>query len=339
MDMPFLWLTPVAVLVVLLLFRFVGCSFNPQRAPSAECEDMTESLYPDVVGALTPVAYWRMQETSPSTPIPGGTMRSETGVHDGTLIQAGLLPDDPATLSPAANPILLELGVTPGLLQTDPTATAIRVQGSGVSVPFSAEINPSTFTVVALVEPEWLVSNPATFGRYYCVLESSDQPAAGSPDSKRKGFALYAGPEDPTLPNTPYRWQLWIGDGTGFRQLKEQDPQPDGGQMIPPLVENVPTFLCIQFDGFDYLLYYYTAGRDIDHSKYFLVVPPVNYVPNDSDDLTIGISQARKSLIAPFPGPNRRLYPFAGKIEEVVLYDRAIGNFCVIHHGLGAFTS
>jgi hypothetical protein len=215
----------------------------------------------------------------------------------------------------------------------------MRVQGAGVDVKFDAALNTSTFTVVALVQPEWDVSDPALFGRYYCVVESSDQPAAGSGQSKKLGFALYAGPEDPTLPNTPYRWQFWIGDGTGFRQLKEQNPQPDGDPMTPPFVENAPTFLCIQFDGVDYRLYYYTPGRDLDQSKYFMVRPPADYQPTTSGDLTIGASQPRKSLIAPFPGPNRVLYPFIGKIEEVVLYSRAIGNLCVIHLGMGAFTS
>ncbi|MDQ3698612.1 MAG: LamG domain-containing protein [Gemmatimonadota bacterium] len=338
MELPFLWLTPFAVLAVLLLFRYVGCQIAFPAGPE-ECEDLQETLYPGVVGTLSPIAYWRMQETSPPTPIPGGTMLSQTGVHAGTLVQGQPLPDDPAALSPPANPLRLELGVSPGLLQTVPAATSMRVQGSGILVPFDAALNPSTFTVVALVEPEWPVNDPARFGRYYCVIESSDQPALGSTASKTKGFALYAGPEDPALPNTPFRWQLWVGDGTRFRQLKEQDPQPDGAPTVPPLVENAATFLCIQFDGTIYSLYYYTPGRDIDNAKYFLVPPSSPYLPNDSGELSIGITLARKSLIAPFPGPDRRLYPFAGKIQEVVLYNRAIGNLCVIHHGMGAFTS
>ena len=119
-----LWLTPVAVLAVLLLFRFVGCELV------FPLDDVTFGPYPEEVMKDAPVAYWRMQETLATTAVPGGTVKSETGAHDGQLFLAqNPLPDDPATLSPEADPLRLEIGVTPSLVA--PLAMAwVRPDGS-----------------------------------------------------------------------------------------------------------------------------------------------------------------------------------------------------------------
>lgn len=324
-----LWMTPIAVLAVLLLFRFVGCDLV------FPLDEITFGPYPEEVMKDAPIAYWRMQETTATTQVPGGVVKSETPNLDGQLgIAQNPLPDDPAILSPEADPLLLEIGVTPGLVAMDPTATCFRVRGALVGVPQQPELNTPHFTIEALVQPEWGVTDPLGLGRYYCVMESSNAVPVGGTESKRLGFALYAGPDDPTTPNTPYRWQLWVGNGTGFVQVKELVPVPNA-EKEAPLVVAVPTYVAVTFDGTQAFLWVYSADRDIEHVKYELQPPA--YVPNTDGGLSIGITGARRSLIAPFPGPTRFMYPFVGKIQEVAYYDKALPEPRIISHLMSAF--
>lgn len=324
-----LWLIPLAVGAVLVLFRFVGCQLV------FPLDDVTFGPYPDEVMKDTPVAYWRMQETLANTTVPGGTVRSETGAHDGVVrIAQAPLPDDPPSMSPEADPLRVELGVTPGLLAEDPASTCFRVQGGGVTVEQRPELNTPHFTLEAFLQPEWGLTDPQALGRYYCVMESSDVVPTGSTASKRLGFALYAGPEDPANPNSPYRWQLWVGNGSAFVQVKELVPVPNAGKEAP-LVVAAPTYVAATFDGAQAFLWVYSADRDIEHVKYELQLPP--YVPNTDGGLSIGLTGIRRALVGPFPGPARFLYPFSGKIQEVAYYDKALPEPRIISHLMSAF--
>ncbi len=326
----YLWLTPLAVGAIIALLGFVGCQLV---FPLDDVDIGDFTVYDETVLADSPVMYLRLQESSPGTVIPGGeAVDLAGGNHPGVYERLGnALPDDPATLSPAAGPPLLEIGIAPALLPPESLTTAIRVRAARVRVPFSAAINPAQFTFEVFVQPEWDLS---VLGRYYAVVENTDKPPTGSTNSKQKGFAIYAGPESPGNPQTPYRWQLWVGSGTDFRQLVEQppvDPSNPG-----PLVEAAPTYLGVTCDGSEYQLFAYNDGRDIDAVKYRLVPQP--YVPNTNGDMTIGMTQASRSLVPPFPGPaNRNLYPFIGKMQEVALYDQVLTEARIVSHITTAF--
>ncbi|MBC7791312.1 MAG: hypothetical protein H7Z74_15300 [Anaerolineae bacterium] len=323
------WLTPLAVLLVLFLFRFVGCDrfFGLERS---SVPDDPVNAYAIVVQKSMPVGYWRLHETMSNTAVPGGTAIDEVGNNHGTydMVQAGF-PADPPHLSPGANPIILALGVTPAVQKYDPTATAIRVQGGFVQIPFASELNPSTFSVIALVQAEWALNQP---GVYYCVMESSDQPPNQSGARKTRGFAIYAGPDDPAQPGTPFRWQLWVGDGTQFNRVSQVDPTD-----AATITSGEPTFLAVVFDGSEYEFWVVTENTDMDHMNHALV--PQTYVPNNSGDLHIGITQVRSPLVPPFPGSARRLYPFSGKIEEVAIFNFALDHASIASQIVAAFNS
>ncbi len=324
----YLWLTPLAVAAIVSLFCFVGCDliFTLDDATFADFTKYGEEVLSDA-----PVMYLRLQERSPVTTIPGGTAADETGVNNGTYERLGTaLADDPATLSPASGQPLLEIGIAPALLPDGSLTTAVRVRGGRVRVPFATAINPPQFSIEILVEPEWDLN---ALGRYYAVFESTDKPATGSTNSKQRGFGLYAGPSSPADPQTPYRWQLWVGSGSDFRQLAEQPPANAGNP--GPLVEAAPTFLCATFDGSEFALFAYSAGRDFDSVKYRLVTQP--YVPNINADLTIGMTQGSRSLVAPFPGPDRNMYPFAGKLQEAVIFNTALKEERIVSHMMAGF--
>jgi hypothetical protein len=223
---------------------------------------------------------------------------------------------------------LLQLGVTPALLSTDNLATSIRVQGGFVSVPWSGALNPPQFTLEALVEPEpGLV---ATQGRYFCVIESSDTPTT---QGKRLGYALYAGPQDLADPNTPCRWQLWVGNGSNFVQVTEMMPYANNGTNPGPIVEAKPTYLAVTFDGTAFNLYVYTSGRNLDWVRYAL--NPAQYAQNTSGpgaNLTIGITGPKRALVGTLPGPNHPLYPFSGLMEEVAVYNAGLSAARIMSH-------
>jgi hypothetical protein len=115
-------LAPLAVFIVLLLFRFVGCAsilgvddWHYEQGPSGP--DYAKTVLSD-----SPVSYWRLQEkksaepspgpTAPSTPVSGGTAKDEKGANDGTykavIVQpaAQLPPDQPAAPLPPDGPSL-----------------------------------------------------------------------------------------------------------------------------------------------------------------------------------------------------------------------------------------
>jgi hypothetical protein len=305
----YFFFTPLAALAALLLFRFAGCKFTPPEA----AEPTFGIPYHDEVKSDNPAGYWRLNETT------GDIANNEiTGSLDGNYGQAAnpLSEGDPNHRSPAANPIILQLG-QPSLLASDAVATSIKVQGAFVFVQPSGPLNPPEFTLEALVLPEW---NLGVLGKYYCVMESSSR-IPGQPDSpKIRGYALYAGPDDPNNPNSPYHWQLWVGDGNGFVRLTEKpynEPANPG-----PVVLAVPTYLAVTFTPSEALLYMYVKDRNFNHIEYEL--NPAAYQAAVDVELFVGVTDNFRPLFPPFPGPSTVMYPFVGRIQEVAIYAAAL---------------
>jgi phosphatidylglycerol:prolipoprotein diacylglycerol transferase len=337
-------LTPVAVLVVLLLFRFVGCtSFGSDDVSNMNLTDD----YAKAVAADNPIAYWRLQEKMPVPPaLPSGvTAANAVGVashlHDGLYnVAPAPIPPDPVNHHGGANPIKLELGVIPGLLEKDTTATAIRVQGGFVRVPWTADLNPPQFSVDALVLPEWDLSKK---GFFYTFLSSTSQSA-------NTGYAIYGGPLDDTDPQSEYHWQLWVGNGTTFEQLKLKDFMPNGtgglkytgtepGRQNDPGLKIVsqPTYLALTREvtvtgGATFFFHFFHSGRDMSWLRYELLpLSSGSFAPNITPaDLFIGID-------GPFAGPIPFNDAFSGKIEEVAIYNGAVPDMRLSSHGMAAF--
>ena len=174
-----------------------------------------------------PQGYWRLNETSGT--IAKNEIAGSPDAHYGKA--ANPLPDDAPHHSPAANPIKLELGQT-SLLASDSAARSVRVQGGFVRLDPDVRFNPPQFTLEAVVLPEW---NLGVLGKYYCVMEPSSHDLAAPNTEKKFGYALYAGPDDPGNPSSPYHWQLWVGDGSNFLRLTEKPYNPpDPGEAAKP---------------------------------------------------------------------------------------------------------
>ena len=93
----YLLLGPFAVLVILSLFGFVGCSFQAGAAIQEPGPD-----YPSTIEA-TPglVAYWRLGEPSTTTvPSSGGAAKSEVGPFNGDYFKLARAATDAVRHSP-----------------------------------------------------------------------------------------------------------------------------------------------------------------------------------------------------------------------------------------------
>jgi hypothetical protein len=219
-------LVPLAVLVILPLFGFIGCNFHPLQIVTGPYDQIIEN---------TPglVAYWRLGEASTTlVPSSGGAAVDQQGGFDGDYgVLAPAAGDDQRHSPSTAGTI--SLGVTPGLLiDTDQAPnqsqeTCIQVDGGYVQIPGKDALNPPVFTFECWIDLTGFDQQPQ--GDYYCLVESTGPGNGVEPRST--GFGLYLGPQDPNAnPPGPYFWQVWMGDGTEFRQVAVGTQQVDASQ-------------------------------------------------------------------------------------------------------------
>jgi hypothetical protein len=316
----YLLLTPLAVLAVLAIFRFVGCNqiFGID-------ETFVEGYVFDVSGETGLVSYWRLQEdhnaepespTADNTPVSGGTARDKNGVNAGTYKVIRLPAPSPFIDSPTADGTLTLQAA--GLLDLGfdgTTNRSVNVDGGYVEIPFAPALQLTSFSIEALVSPEW---SEAESGLFRTVIAFHQGQTVGA-----FGFALYAGP-DPALPG-PDVWQIWLGDGTSFHQL----PFNHGS---PPLVQfNRTNYLAVTYNDSTKLLnlYNYSAEAELDNGSFNPVSGlPVVYQANTdpTTNFLIGIDRTPANSTVPLA------WPFKGRIQEVAVYHQALSSQRIIFH-------
>lgn len=348
------WLTvvtPLAGLVLLALYRFVGCSFEPGVAtagcdPPDEDDEIVARPYETTV-LLHPAveSYWPLG----GTPVFAVDADPAGPPHPG-LQDRAVLAAVPALLSPATpDPPILDPNA-PGLLESNPARPSLRVHGGYVQVPYEEALNSPgdptdpdyrpDFTIEAWVRPEWPVGEVPAFR---CVVASRDEFPDGA-IVRRRGYVLYAGPwlgapgdpDDPSVDPVPdlttYYWQAWVGNGTEWRMLK-------GPRVFDPTTPQQETV-------------YLAAGlvkRDAtgDHELFLWVNDQkssrivTTYAPNRARPFYIGIGAPERPVPAPAaPGEPRRpdpfppanegpLFPFHGRLQEVTAYRDDLAESCV----------
>lgn len=317
MELWYYLLTPLAVLAVFSLFRFVGCQLVfPLEGVTVEADFPTAILNTkDGNGDPLLVSYWRLQQLAETEPA-----LDETGLNPGSYQRPTQnLPQIASELSPAGSPDVaarLVLG-QPGLLVTppNPANTAMEVFGGFVEIPFSASLNLESFTIEAIVVPTWEnVISSARPGRLRAVFEF------GGPLPKTSGVALYGGPSDPAQPETGlYKWQVWMGNGTTFTLAA----------MGTDILFNQPNFLALTYDAptRELRLFVYHTGVDGDRIKTTKI---------DQDYAIHGVTVparigAGRSV---FSDNTRPLYFFQGRIQEVVFFRAALSESQISTHVL-----
>ncbi len=350
-------LAPLAVLAVMSLFHSVGCSSFGASADMAHQDGPTGPDYPKTIlgetntatsnpAASILVAYWRLQEQ----PAPPPTIaKDEKGLNPGayktvtlpTLPNAKLDADKSPT---TAQPTGLRLHGAPGLLGFEPPVggnTSLEVNGGFVEVGASNSLNLPHFTIEALVRPTWDFTKK---GLFYCLMEHS------SPDGdKKRGVAIYAGPETPGQPNSPYRWQVWLGVKTGPTTKWTHIKPVTAPLPAPALVEpNKINYIAVTFDGSNIKLYSTYEGKvsamdlgTMTQDKFLALNEPLApgvFAPNTGPvPFFIGMG---RDTVQPFaaaaPVPPER-YPFNGRIQEVAVYSEALTWERIVSHFSAAF--
>jgi len=325
-------LVPVAVLAVLLLFRFVGCGFHGTA-------QMVIQHYADDVLQDNPVVYYRMQENAGAVKADDetGLHNAQYGVADGIHTLPILSGSEAATYF--SQPILVPSIQVAALsvMPKDPQDRSVHFNGSFLTT--NGNLTLSRFSIDALVHPDWDLANERNF---YCVIDYSNfMPGKGSPGPNRNaGFAIYAGPDNPLDINSPICWQLWIGTGNEFARA---DPVPIPGDPRPlHRVSAEDTYLAVQFGDTQAFLWAFTTKADLDHVMFQVTRRP--YVPAADPDparlpLRVGISGSFAGLFAPFPSPQGFVYPFVGRIAEVAVYNTALDQARIMSHIMNAFNT
>jgi hypothetical protein len=296
MDPWLLALTPLVLLVLLSLIRFVGCKYTSPTSTGPGLQ-----TYGDVVlSDPNLVSFWRLGE--PAGTGAGATAVDEKHVHDGTYRTFDLQANAPFRSPATAHPPILSAGES----SLVPPQTSVRVDGGYVDVAFSAALNPPQFTIEAVVLPEW---DPAETGVFRCVMASREETAAAP--IRRHGYILYAGPTlDPVtaqVVDPTARWQVWVGTGADNALWQ---------WLVGPAVEAGPTYLAATCDGVTLKLFVANEAMDLDAPGAQMTV---TYSPNPGKPFYIGMGGTERPI--PNPGP---LYPFKGRLQEVAVYNAVL---------------
>ena len=219
-----LLLVPLAVLVILPPFAFIGCNFVPGDLPDPGPYAPTIEATPGLV------AYWRLGAVDDG----GAQQRGAASIKG--RVQRRLPRFGPCggrRPAPFAQHRRQDRGgSSPGLLtdnSDDPQQSqepCILVDGGYVQIPANDALNPPVFTFECWIDLTGFDQEPE--GNYYCLVESTG-PANGV-DPRSTGFGLYLGPQDPNALAGPYFWQVWMGDGTAFHQVAVGTQPVDASQ-------------------------------------------------------------------------------------------------------------
>ena len=328
-----LLLAPIAVLAVLVLFRFVGC-----QAFLNIDEVEYKSTYSGTVVSDAPVSYWRFQETHsaepspgptvPNAPVAGGVAKDEMSRNDGTYKAVLLQQPPPSPLPPdsPAAPGSLSL-LAAGLLDlSEQQKTSVSVDGGYVEVPFSNSLNLPSFSVEALVRPEW---SPAETGLFRSVMTCNSVDVTPSAP-KAFGFGLFAGPDVGAPPGGPDVWQIWLADGTTFIPFK------DPNRSLTAVDFTKTNYLAVTYDDANKKLnmFVWVQGTDLDsgvgHPLKDVAVPVYRPVSNPTQSLLIGMHRPPigSGVSVPFP----LYHPFKGRIQEVAIYGKALSAERIASH-------
>ncbi len=256
------------------------------------------------------VSYWRLQELqsaeppipmTDNTPFSGGVANDMKNLNNGVYKAVRVVANATTPDSPDA-PGTLNLE-SPGLLNNpNKPSTSLQVDGGYVEVPFSNALLLSSFSLEALVFPEWSAAERKLLRTAVTFLGMT------SPS----GFAIYAGPNNPTSATDPDVWQVWMGDGTQFRRIP-------ANQGSPLLVDFTKTnYLAVTYDQSTQLLnlYTYVAGIQFTDPSFNSVHDAqITYsrTANPSSHFLIGLERTTPPL-----------YPFKGRMQEVAIYNRAL---------------
>jgi len=314
-DWTLVLLTPLVVLPVILLFRFVGCGLDAvgtlppsDPAPPFGAQVPSPTYSDHILGGPYPLYYWRLNDQGPPK------AKDETYHTDGEYkhfppqplpLQAPVppAPPDPNTVrSPAGSEAAdgsLQFGQQ-GLISFD-AGTSVRFLGGLVEVHVGNY--PPSFTIEAWVFPEWDLAGGTSKRGFNHVLMEVYEPGANQP----RGFRIFANQFD--------RWQvlLWHVGATA------------PGPLFDP---NTPTGPVVQLQSRQHVAVTYKAGTLALYVNGQLAgaQSSLPYSPPQEYATRLYIAQASPAQ------PAGRPFPFLGRIQEIAIYDDALSDATIKKH-------
>ncbi len=306
---------PLAILVLLALYRFVGCSFHTGGIPMPPSYQSSVTDY---------VASWRLGE-GPATG-DGSIANDETGNHPGTYTNTAGNP----AVSPDSAPLpTVPLGggafVAPpggfkagvdGIIEKG-SSSCERFNGGYVRVSnpdpaVQGQLNPAgDFSLVAWVWPEssWGPGDKT----YRSVITSRSDDGV-----HKRGYVLYAGPNPDNAADTKYYWQAWVGGGgAAWQHVLGQEVRFDR-----------PAGLIVTYSqaSQQLTLVYADSGVNVDALPTF-TNSPVTYSPSDpalNRPLFIGAGRTDRHDAQEGPPVQAPNYWFLGLLQELRIYARVL---------------
>jgi hypothetical protein len=284
-------LTPLLVLPIFLLFRFVGCDVVLGL--------VHVSSYEEIVGQESSlVAWWRLGEQNNDP-----QAKDEKASHPGAYGQP--LPTAAQATSQAASGQALQ-----GQPSVRGSNTSVDFQGGYVVIPFDAVLNTASFTVEFYVFP----------GAWQPGFDHAAVTSAEIDGADQRGFSVFA--RWRPVEQKSY-WSANLGTGTTFVELTGSE------------VTMQATYVAFSHDqGTGRTTLYVATVED----SWDALVPSMvsGYTPAQSNHLYIGANSLAVPP-PPLPPPPPQTappvnYPVIGRIQEVALYNAALGETALATH-------
>lgn len=327
-------LTPLLVLPLVLLFRFVGCGLDltgqaepdiplpprkdPPLTPPPVLEPTPITTPPNyrayILGefpnpglvknsAVVPngadvIGYWRLVDAA-------GAVKAldEKHFQDGTYQSGQVLPDIAPTAATAGskgrNPAHFVAG-QPSLIDSDPTAACRLFEGGHVRVDFKPGLYTDQFTIEA-----WIRAGAFDADFEYVLFDAGGNYAlAGGGGAANRGFRVFV--------NRQKGWQVQLAPGNA--------PLFGSGPLVPLVAR---THVAVTVDdiilvggGVEKAVSLYVDGKLIPSSP----VTVLAYNRPDGAPLFIGVENAEQNPAQPV----RLRRPVLCRIQEVVLHRKAL---------------
>jgi hypothetical protein len=321
MTASLLVLVPVALLVLISGFCFIGCVLNTHGLGTGDPPSPYTDYSGDVTGDASIVAYWPLNEPSPADPSGPITAHDIVGGHDGQYKHKG--NDTDLFPIPGFN-LLANIDSAPatGFLQLaavslvagdakngDPNdlQTGMQTDGACVTVPFSNKINLSVFTVEAWVRPEWNDDQHA----FRAIVDSR-----GYINGTLRGVALWS--------NETHHWEAALYDVNGNRLFVTA---------VSPVLLGQVAYLAFTFDGTNAALF--VNGEKVTQPTALSAA----YSPNTTQALVIGAGGPWLDDRVNGVGDNFfPILPFSGTIQDVAIYSSVLSDDTIkqrFDHGSG----